>query len=259
MRTRRKKQNEHEDTHRWVISYADFITLLFAFFVVMYAISSVNISKYQSLSEGMQSAFNKRDQNRPSNVLKEHSKTNDLIMDDNESFNALDNALSDLKDSDFVVSRHDGWIELDMKAGTLFDSASADLKPQAYLKLMKIANQIKKMPYPITLEGYTDNVPIQTPQFPSNWELSSARAASVARVLSGYGVSNNRITVIGYGEQYPVATNETDHGRARNRRVNIIIAKDKMVPRLFNPGLSHDAIQSPGVSVIPSFQLESNE
>ncbi|MCC5792956.1 MAG: flagellar motor protein MotD [Legionellaceae bacterium] len=263
MRTRKRKQAaEPDDTHRWLISYADFITLLFAFFVVMYAISSVNVSKYQSLAEGMQTAFNTHDKRRPSTVLKEHKQTSEYVVYDQEAFNELDNALDALRDSDYIIQRHDGWIELDIKAGALFDSASADLRPEALAKLMKLANVIKKLPYPIALEGYTDNIPIQTPQFPSNWELSAARAAAVARVLNGFGVENGRITVTGYGDQYPVSENKTEEGRARNRRVNIVIAKDKTIPRLLNPELGHSEGQqsSPSaVSTIPTVEVEKKE
>ncbi|WP_019217459.1 OmpA family protein [Legionella tunisiensis] len=147
--------------------------------------------------------------------------------------------MSDLQDSDYHMNPQDGWIELDIKAGALFDSGSADLRPIAVVKLMQLADVIRNLPYPIALEGYTDNVPINTPQYPSNWELSSARAASVARCLTTFGVDQSRITVTGFGEQYPVADNGTEEGRAMNRRVSLIIAKDRTVPRLFNPEMSY--------------------
>lgn len=133
------------------------------------------------------------------------------------------------------MNSQEGWIELDIKAGSLFDSGTADLTPQAILKLMQLAGKIKDLPYTIVVEGYTDNIPIETPQYPSNWELSAARAASVGRALNSFGVSSDRILVTGYGEQYPIADNSTDEGRGENRRVNIIIVKDRTVTRMFNP------------------------
>ncbi|MCA0403207.1 MAG: flagellar motor protein MotD [Proteobacteria bacterium] len=239
---RKKKQVEHEDTHRWVVSYADFITLLFAFFVVMYAISSVNVSKYKSLAEGMHTAFTVKNKAKATAEVADKKEDNTAVESPivkKDQFAQLIEALSNLQDSDYQMNPKNGWVELDIKAGALFDSGSADLRPIAVIKLMKLASTVKDLPYPLAIEGYTDNMPIETPQFPSNWELSSARAAAVARTLSSFGVSQNQLTVTGYGEQYPVASNETEDGRSKNRRVSVIIARDKMVPRLLNPELSH--------------------
>ncbi|KTD12151.1 OmpA family protein [Legionella jamestowniensis] len=239
MQGRKKKADSHEDAHRWVVSYADFITLLFAFFVVMYAISSVNVSKYKSLAQGMHSAFAKKGDKKP---LDEPPKLKDpnspeATSNPKDPFGELVKSLAELQDSDYQMNPQDGWIELDIKAGALFESGSAELRPIAFVKLMQIADVIKKLPYPIALEGYTDNVPIYTSQYPSNWELSAARAASVARMLTMFGVGQSRITVTGFGEQYPIADNTTEEGRSKNRRVNMIIAKDKTVPRLLNPAI----------------------
>lgn len=244
MRSRKHKQEEHIDSHRWVVSYADFITLLFAFFVVMYAISSVNVSKYKSLSEGMKSAFNKKDLDKATESTQQkadgpnNKKTKGSYRD---GLDELNKALASLQSGDFKISKQDGWIEMDMKAGSMFANGTADLTPEALVKLMQLASKIKDVPYPVVVEGYTDDVPIETPQFPSNWELSAARAATVARVLNSYGISNDRLIVTGYGDQYPVADNSTEEGRSQNRRVDIIIAKNRAVDRLTNPemGRSH--------------------
>ncbi|MDI9817641.1 MULTISPECIES: OmpA family protein [unclassified Legionella] len=239
MRGRKNKNDSHEDTHRWVVSYADFITLLFAFFVVMYAISSVNVSKYKSLAQGMHTAFARKDDKKPVAEISSLKTPNSpaASQQSKDPFNELVQALANLQDADYRMYPQDGWVELDMKAGGLFDSGSAELRPVALVKLMKIADVLKQQPYPIALEGYTDNIPIYTSQYPSNWELSSARAAAVARILTAFGVEQTRITVTGFGEQYPVAENDTKEGRAKNRRVNLIIAKDKSIPRLLNPAL----------------------
>ncbi len=241
MRGRKNKSIEREDTHRWVVSYADFITLLFAFFVVMYAISSVNVSKYKSMAEGMHTAFTTKNNKKAIAELAQQKDLNAAVqssINEKNKFDQLIQALSALQDSDYHMNPQDGWVELDIKAGALFDSGSANLRPVAVLKLMKLGSIIKEFPYPIAIEGYTDNVPISTAQYPSNWELSSARAAAVARCLASFGVEQNQMSVTGYGERYPVADNSTEEGRARNRRVNVIIAKDKLVPRLLNPAMS---------------------
>ncbi|WED43755.1 OmpA family protein [Legionella cardiaca] len=239
MHGRKKKADSHEDTHRWVVSYADFITLLFAFFVVMYAISSINVSKYKSLAQGMHSAFAKKGHQKPVDeppILKEPNSPT-ATSNPKDPFGDMVKSLAELQDSDYQMNPQDGWVELDIKAGALFESGSAELRPIAFVKLMQLAEVIKKLPYPIALEGYTDNEPISTNQYPSNWELSAARAASVARMLTMFGVGQSRITVTGFGEQYPIADNGTEEGRAKNRRVNMIIAKDKTVPRLLNPAI----------------------
>ena len=237
MRTRKNKPIEHVDNHRWVVSYADFITLLFAFFVVMYAISSVNVSKYRSFSDGMKSAFNKKDKAKAISTddkadgpgVKQTRGSYQDGLDD------VDKSLSQFESKEFNIVRQNGWIEMNMSAGSLFDSGTADLKPEALVKLMQLAAKIKGVPYPVLVEGYSDNVPIETPQFPSNWELSSMRAASVARVLNNYGIATDRLIVTGYGEQYPVADNSTEEGRGQNRRVNIIVATNRNSNRLINP------------------------
>ncbi len=238
MRSKKNKHEEHIDSHRWVVSYADFITLLFAFFVVMYAISSVNVSKYRSLSEGMKSAFNKKDQNKATESTdpKANGPNNKKNKGSyNDGLDELNKSLSELENGDFKISRQEGWIEMDIKAGSMFANGTADLTPEALVKLMQLAAKIKDVPYPVVVEGYTDDVPIETPQFPSNWELSAARAATVARVLNSYGIPNDRLLVTGYGDQYPIADNSTEEGRSQNRRVDIIIAKNRAVDRLTNP------------------------
>lgn len=244
MSSRKSKVEEHVDSHRWIVSYADFITLLFAFFVVMYALSSVNNAKYKAMADGMKTAFNKKDQkdteqstediNEGPNTKRVNGKFEDGLDDINQS-------LSELEDANYKINRQKGWIELDIKSGALFGSGDADLKADALIKLMQLAAKLKKSHAIVSVEGYTDNVPIETPQYPSNWELSASRAAVVGRILNSYGIATNRLMVTGYGEQYPISDNVTDVGRALNRRVSIIIAKDRNTKRLLNPALSKQA------------------
>lgn len=244
MRRRKKRNEQQSDHHRWVVSYADFITLLFAFFVVMYAISSVNISKYHSLSEGMKSAFNKKDEARAlksTKNLKDGPQTKQFPGPFNDGLDELNQSLAELEDGNYKINRQEGWVELDIKSGALFESGEADLKPEAFVKLMRLASKIKKSSSIVAIEGYTDNLPIETPQFPSNWELSAMRAAAVGRILNSFGIATHRILVTGYGEQYPVADNITEQGRSANRRVTIIIALNRNIPRLLNPALNEQA------------------
>lgn len=207
----------------------------------MYAISSVNISKYKSLSEGMKSAFNKKDEARAlksTKSMKDGPQTTPFQGPFHDGLDELNQALIELQDGNYKINRQEGWVELDIKSGALFDSGDADLKPEAFVKLMQLAAKLKKSSSIVAVEGYTDNVPIETPQFPSNWELSAMRAAVVGRTLNSFGIATDRIFVTGYGEQYPVADNVTELGRAANRRVTIIIALNRNVPRLLNPAIS---------------------
>lgn len=261
---RHKSDSEHVDTHRWIISYADFITLLFAFFVVMYAISSVNVSKYKSLSEGMKSAFNKKDQDKATQStadLKDGPETKNTQGQFTDGMDYLKKSLSALEDGNYQINRQEGWIEMDIKAGSLFDSGTANLKSEGLLKLMALASKIKDLPYTIVVEGYTDNIPIETPQFPSNWELSASRAATVGRVLNSFGIPSSHILVTGYGEQYPIADNSSEEGRSANRRVNIVIVKDRSVSRLFNPQMDqvHSSFIDVGSKVESSKELQKND
>lgn len=232
MRSRKHKEEEHVDSHRWVVSYADFITLLFAFFVVMYAISSVNVSKYKTLAKGMESAFNnKTDQPASRALANPIGGMRQLTGKGGQEYNfdAMSQALTKLQDSDYKMSSKDGRIQFDISAGALFRTGSVEVKPMALIKLMELANILKGENYPILLTGHTDNLPINTPQFPSNWELSAARAASIARILNSFGVDAERITVTGYGAQRPIADNNTPDGRKKNRRVNLVIFRDKVI------------------------------
>lgn len=253
MRQKKHQQQEHDDSHRWVVSYADFITLLFAFFVVMYAISSVNISKYKSLSEGMHSAFNQKDKHRS---VKSTSSEADGPVDlkslggDRQHFDEMNLALSQMQNSTFKVNKENGKIQIDMRAGSLFNEGSADLHPAAMMTLMEIAGTINHNYYPVVVAGYTDNQPISTPQYPSNWELSTARASSVARALIAFGVDPSRIMVIGYADQYPIADNITPEGRERNRRVNLLISEKPVAPRVLVPEMHQqksDGVKLPGL------------
>ena len=231
---------EQENHERWLVSYADFITLLFAFFVVMYAISSINAGKYRVLAESLEKAFqNRPKQSEPRAVepiqVGEPPKTIDPIKPD-ASISAeaikleqipdpLPEILAPYIEEDLIeVERTRFWVAVEMKSGMLFPSGSAELDQAADPVLIKLAEAVRQMPSnPVLIEGHTDNVPISNRQFPSNWELSAARAASVVRRLIEYGVAPSRLAAVGYGEYHPVADNGTEAGRYRNRRVVMVL------------------------------------
>jgi chemotaxis protein MotB len=241
----RRTDDEHENHERWLVSYADFITLLFAFFVVMYAISQVNEGKYRVLSDTLSSAFHKvpgassgaqvavnprtpvpllipLKKPRPvvkvdSEQLVKKAKLRNMAKDINEALAPL------VKEGQVRITEGALGITVDINASVLFASGDARLDERAEQALKAVARVLAPTDFPITVEGHTDNTPINTPQFPSNWELSGTRASSVVRLFIENGVDPRRLTATGYADQRPVEDNATPEGRARNRRVAITI------------------------------------
>lgn len=272
---RRRREDIHINHERWLVSYADFITLLFAFFVVMYSISQVNDSKYRVLSDTFIEAFNQptdsqtnaepSEQLNPSNdvitpidmgktaqTTPEQQETPSVISDVGEVANAISSVatavdpstksdelsqISDLVTEKFSqliddqmvqVSSNELWLQIELKDSILFSSGSAETSEQAQKIFDEIAAILKGYSNPVQVEGFTDNIPINSAKYPTNWELSSARASAIVKYLTTKGVAPERLSAVGYGEYQPVASNETDVGRAQNRRVAIMVAKRKL-------------------------------
>lgn len=248
---RRRRPEEPENHERWLVSYADFITLLFAFFVVMYSISSVNEGKYKVLSQALVGVFSDPDRSvRPIPIGEERPLTTKpaqpLVSDSDQSEAALgeavdplqaiaDNvreAFGDLIRSDQLTVRgNELWIEIELKSNLLFGSGDAMPSDMAFSIVDKVAKILKPFDNPIHVEGFTDNLPISTAQYPTNWELSTARAASMVRMMAMEGIDPRRLAAVGYGEFQPVADNATADGRGRNRRVVLVISRNLDVRR----------------------------
>lgn len=282
---RRRRQEVHVNQERWLISYADFITLLFAFFVVMYSISQVNDSKYRVLSETFVEAFNQpNDAKANPDPNTQLNPSNDVITPIDAGKTALSQAInneqipiisdqatkdttpvinepeinepeikepaseqvktsdelaqiSDLVSEKFKqlideqliqVSSNELWLQIELKDSILFTSGGADPSTQALTIFDEIAGILKNYSNPVQVEGFTDNVPINSARYPTNWELSTARASAIVKVLANNGIAPERLSAVGYGEYQPAATNDTAQGRAQNRRVTIMVAKRKM-------------------------------
>ncbi|MGG2396209.1 flagellar motor protein MotD [Pseudomonas sp. SH1-B] len=235
---RRRQHEEHENHERWLVSYADFITLLFAFFVVMYSISSINEGKYKILSESLTGVFNQPDRSiKPIPVGEERPRTSepdDTTHDDPSSDSNLQSIASSVREvfgeliqsDQLTVRGNEMWIEIELSSSLLFPSGDAIPNNQAFTIIEKVANILAPYQNPVKVEGFTDNLPIQTAQYPTNWELSSARAASIVRMLAMDGVDPSRLAAVGYGEFQPIADNTTAEGRARNRRVVLVISRN---------------------------------
>ena len=287
---RRHKHEEHANHEAWAIPYGDLITLLLAFFVVMYAMSSVNEGKYRVLSDSLVAAFNgapktmepiqvgekqagpgtdpsmnlvqapisqKQPQRSIAPIPMAASMPYDLEGQREELAGVADEveqAMADLIDRELVtVRRHGNWVEVEIKTDILFPSGVATLSPPAEQVLAQLADTLKPFPNSIRVEGHTDNRPINTTTFPSNWELSAARAASVVHLFAKGGVDPARLAVIGLGEFRPAQSNDTVEGRNANRRVLIVILGDDQAPEgAFDkdPGASSEPAQ-PGESAQP--------
>ena len=244
---RRKREEEHENHERWLVSYADFITLLFAFFVVMYALSSVNEGKYRILSDSLVNAFRNVPVNSSSQVSavqtvavpqRPQARKNPPPADTakQQQRDRMKNIAKDIMDALAPLVREgkvrvletSRGVTIEIADSALFSVGQAVLNPESNRALRAVAEVIAATEFPVTIEGHTDNVPIKTAQFPSNWELSAVRATTVLRIFAEVGVSPDRLTAIGYGETRPVEPNDSIEGRARNRRVSIQI--DSAIP-----------------------------
>jgi chemotaxis protein MotB len=290
MTRRVRRHEEHINHEAWAIPYGDLITLLLAFFVVMYAISSVNAGKYRVLSDSLFAAFRGtprtmepiqvgEQQTGSGSELESEVIQSELrgqqrsslapvpVQGGNKQNGAspivnrlppqarapgmagtqaagaagaaaaglarvadeVARAMNDLvKQNLVVVRRSEFWIEVEIKTDILFPSGSAHLAPYAIDVIQRLAGALAPFPNPIRVEGHTDNKPINTVAFYSNWELSAARAGSVVHVLQAHGVGPQRLAVIGYGDQRPVQSNDTEPGRNANRRVVVVILSTEL-------------------------------
>jgi chemotaxis protein MotB len=255
---RKRRRRSHQNAERWLVSYADFITLLFAFFVVMYSTAQVDQRKVGQLAMAIQVAFQEMGvfpasttkipvssrQPMPFSTvqaIENVNRTAELGRIVSPPINALssveqDGDLSGLRrelEQTLApeIARHevalravpDGLV-VSLREIGFFESGSAALKTDSRSAFDRIAELLAKRPYRIRVEGHTDNVPIHNGQFASNWELSTARASEVVRLLIvRYGFAPERLSAAGYAQYHPVAENDTAAGRAQNRRVDIVI------------------------------------
>ena len=246
---RRKLPEEHDHHERWLISYADFITLLFGFFVVMYSISSLNEGKYRVLSDALVNAFKNTPSSEqparlnppparattplPSNTLETEldPKFKKRTEDMREIAQDLLQVLAPLvNDNQVKITQSLRGVTVEISAAVLFAPGQASLQPESAKALAAVAHLLAQAPNQIQVEGHTDDAPINTVFYPSNWELSSARASSVVRLFSANGVAPERMVAIGYADNRPLVANADNESRARNRRVTMLIVSEAPNP-----------------------------
>jgi len=263
--SRRKRPKEHANHERWLVSYADFITLLFAFFVVLYASSQVDHRKVGRLAMAIQVAFQELgvfpasttqvpiDMSEPMpfstvQAIESAKRNTDLSHVSSATHDSLAAAASEeanlttlqaelqqalqheISLHTVALHREIEGLVISLREFGFFDSGSAALKPSALPALDRIASILAVRACRLRIEGHTDNVPIHTAQMASNWELSTARSTELVRLLIlRYRFSPARLAAAGYAEYHPIASNDTAQGRAKNRRVDVVILSEHIV------------------------------
>lgn len=226
---------EGPSNERWLVSYADFVTVLFGFFVFMYAISTAEDDEVRRLSEAVHGVFS-----GPPRTIEPIAIGDTVPLVQPESAREtgedepavperlreeLEGVVSADEGMDGVRLRDGGdWVEVTLPGDMLFETGAVEPGFEGIEVLERFVDALSDQEGRIVVEGFTDNLPIRSERFPSNWELSAARAGAVVRVLESLGIDGSRLAAMGYGANHPVARNDTERGRARNRRVVLVIA-----------------------------------
>lgn len=294
---RRRVVEDPVSHDRWLVSYADFITLLFAFFVVMYSISQVNDGKYKVLADTLTEAFGTPEyridpfqigevaRSNPRNFVelsasaliereRHGEQGNDQLLEGGidgseevfpepglaaefEQINdRIEEAFGDLLEQKLITVRgNEDWLEVELKSSLLFESGDARLTTTALELLGSISTILKDQPNPVRVEGFTDNIPINTPLYPSNWELSTARASAVVQLFTEEGMDPGRLAAIGYGEFQPIVENTTEQGRSRNRRVVLMISKTGELRPMLREVASADELAEQVKAAVTGIQI----
>jgi chemotaxis protein MotB len=258
---RKKKHAGHVNHERWLISYADFITLLFAFFVVMFASSQTDKGRARQVAESVRKALEesyitakvaailggttdavgpgnammkgpggtKKAKNageiKPPSTVANKSTPPALVAELLPSLEYLSEELSEeIRNGKMRLSLEPRGLVISLSQAAFFPSGEDTIDPATYASIEKVVKAIQKLPNPVRLEGHTDSVPIHNTRFRSNWELSAARSIAMLELLTGrFGIPRERFAIAGYADNIPAGPNDSEEGRARNRRVDIVI------------------------------------
>jgi chemotaxis protein MotB len=228
---KKKMPEEHQSLERWLLTYADLITLLLGLFVILYSFSKVDQVKYEQISKQLNKIFGGQSSVLPgtpviipslSQLPPKESMLDSLQREISEGLKGIP------QEEGITFEQNQFGLVMHFKERLLFELGKADLKPVSYNILSAVALTLKSLPNEILVEGHTDTIPINTPQFPSNMHLSSARAMNTMLFLTDKGgLSRDKISVRAFGEFKPIAPNNCDSNKAKNRRVDIVIVKEK--------------------------------
>lgn len=231
-RAKRKASVEPPGSPAWMTTYGDMVTLLLCFFILLYSMSVIDVQKFAQIMSSIQVSFLGEQGIMEQSIDPSKGEMIELSLDHKfeEILVTYQTVKEYLKEEDLEqevkIRIEERGVVLEIEDRLLFDSARADIRQNAEQMLVKVAGILEKLPNQIIVEGHTDNIPINTVFFPSNWELSVARAVRVVRFLSeAVNLPSERFVAMGYGQYQPIASNETAEGRAKNRRVNIVISQ----------------------------------
>lgn len=275
---RKKRHEDHPNHERWLVSYADFITLLFAFFVVMFASSQTDKGKAEQVSESVKRALEENEfaavlagilggtvgekqmgnaqMRGPGGAKKAVEIVKDVRMAEllpSQMF--LNEELkTEIAAGKVIVHMGARGLIVSLQEAAFFPSGDSTVADATYGSISKIADAIRKLPNPVRLEGHTDSIPIHNARFASNWDLSAARAIAMLELLtSRFGVDQQQFSVAGYADTVPVESNDTPEGRARNRRVDIVILNQAGLteePAGRQPGAAEPSAREPAKEVV---------
>lgn len=290
---RRVIKEEEINRDRWMVSYADFMTLLLSFFVVMYSVSQINDDKYRVLTRTMEEAFKVPETAiNPIQIGDPVTAVNPGVVEDSvqspeqkptsgqtdepeqkattsepqlpEEFRRIsrevEQKFSDLIAKDLVsVQGNEEWLAIELKSSLLFQSGEAEAGVDAGPIMAALADTVRDGGLPIRVEGFTDDQPIASDIYPSNWELSSARAASIVKILEENGVAASRLAAIGYAEFQPVQPNDSEEGRAANRRVVLMISRGARLRPSIAPAPTPEPTPAPTPEPTPAPAAETTD
>lgn len=243
----RKKQQSGPNSERWLVSYADFITLLFAFFVVMFATAKTDTTKAQAVSDSVKRAL--QGESLPATISILLGGRSDVKIpgkgqkpgEGEAKLDALNTSgmtlaeLLPILSSELQQEIRSGRLALRMSSrgitisftqAALFPSGEDEIAADFYPTIQKLAGAMNKVSNPIRAEGHTDSIPIHNSRFRSNWELSAARSIALVQLFTQYGVARDRLSIAGYADTAPIDNNDTEEGRQKNRRVDIVILNE---------------------------------
>jgi chemotaxis protein MotB len=246
---RKKQPPEHENHERWLVSYADFITLLFAFFVVMFATSQTDKNKAKAVEDSVNKALadgslssmvvtmfggapkdkgkGNAQMHGPGGAEKIAEKPPGQVAELLPSLKVLSKELEEeIKSGKIQITMEARGLVISFRQAALFPSGTATVLQDALQPVSKIAKAIREIPNPVRLEGHTDSVPIHNDLYQSNWELSAARSIALMRLLTEDGVPVEKLSIAGYADNAPAESNATEEGRARNRRVDVVVLNE---------------------------------
>ncbi|HEY2844293.1 MAG TPA: flagellar motor protein MotB [Bryobacteraceae bacterium] len=256
---RKQKAPAHENHERWLVSYADFITLLFAFFVVMFASSQTDKSKAKQISEAVEKALKEghsvsippavakvlggtvddkgqgnAQMHGPGGAQKAAKEEQVEVLELSVSLKTLSTELEqEIKTGKVEVSMTPRGIVVSLKQAAFFPSGADAVDPATFATMEKVAGALKAISNPVRIEGHTDAQPIHTARFHSNWELSAGRSIAIMELLAQrFEIAHDRMAIVGYADTMPVADNDTPEGRARNRRVDLVILNNYAMAKM---------------------------